>query len=340
MEKRPESEKPKRKKLLIYIPMTIVFVVVIVAGVLWYRNYSKYISTDDAYIDADYIATSPKIAGRILNVFVDEGDSVKQGMLLVVLDSTDLLSQKIQAIAAKGQAQAGIAQADAKYKFDQQSIKVQEVNLSKAQEDYDRAKAQFAGDVITKEQFDHIKKAWEVANAQLDASNAQVEVSKAQIAMVNASVASAEAQIKVIETQLRNTKIYSTIDGVVAKRWLLPGEIVQPGQAVLTIINYKKFWINVFLEETNFGQIHLNQQARFTIDAFSGVTFSGKVIAIGSNTASQFSLIPPSNASGNFTKVTQRISIKISIESIEGGQDIKSFNFMAGMSAVVHIIKD
>jgi membrane fusion protein, multidrug efflux system len=340
MENKDESVKPKRNKLKVYIPLAIVVIGVLVASYFWYRNYSKYISTDDAYVDADYVAVSPKITGRILNVFADEGDTVKKGMLLVVLDSTDLLSQKYQAIALREQARAGIAQADAKYNFDQQNIKVQVVNFEKAQEDYDRAKEQFAGDVITKEQFDHVKKAWESAKAQLDAVNSQLGVSKSQIGMVSASVQSADAQIGVIETQLKNTKIYSAIDGVIAKRWLLPGEVVQPGQAVLTIIDNKKFWINVYIEETNIGEIYLNQKTRFTVDAFSGVEFTGKIVSMGTNTASQFSLIPPSNASGNFTKVTQRIPIKISIEGTEEGQNVKSFKFMPGMSAVVHIIKD
>ncbi|MEI6766072.1 MAG: HlyD family secretion protein [Bacteroidota bacterium] len=340
MENTTESGKGKRKKILIYIPLALICAAVIVAGILWYRDYARYISTDDALVDADYIAVSPKITGRILNVFVDEGDSVKQGELLVVLDSNDLLSQKCQAIAAKEQARAGIAQAEARYNLDQQSIKVQEINVAKAQEDYDRAKIQFQSDVISKEQYDHIKKVWEGAKAQLEFSKSQVDVSKSQIAIVNATVASADAQIRVIETNLKNTRIYASIDGVVAKRWLLPGEVVQTGQAVLTVVNNKKFWVNVYLEETNIGEVHLDQKTRFSIDAFHGVMFTGKIISIGSNTASQFSLIPPSNASGNFTKVTQRIPIKISIEGTENGIDPKSFNFMAGMSAVVHIIKD
>jgi len=88
------------------------------------------------------------------------------------------------------------------------------------------------------------------------------------------------------------------------------------------------------------SQIYLNQPAIFKVDAFSGITFSGKIFFIGSNTASQFSLIPPSNASGNFTKITQRVPVKISIDKIENNKSrVKTVKLLSGMSAVVKIIK-
>ena len=107
-----------------------------------------------------------------------------------------------------------------------------------------------------------------------------------------------------------------------------------------TITNNKNFRVIIYLEETKIAQIHMGQKSRFTVDAFSGNTFTGKIYSIGSNTASQFSLIPPSNASGNFTKVTQRVPVKISIDGTEEGNKVSSFRFLAGMSVVVKIIKD
>ena len=120
--------------------------------------------------------------------------------------------------------------------------------------------------------------------------------------------------MQVIETQLKNAKLYSPISGIVAKRWLLPGDIVQPGQSVFTVTNNDKLWVAVYLEETKVAGVYVGQPSNFSIDAFPGVEFTGKVYSIGSNTASQFSLIPPNNASGNFTKVTQRVPLKISID--------------------------
>ena len=203
-----------------------------------------------------------------------------------------------------------------------------------------RAKSQSEGGVITPEQFDHISKAYETATAQLEAAKAQLQVSKSMISSASAGVETTNAQIKVLDTQLRNSKLYAPSDGIISKRWLLPGDVVQPGQSVMTMTISKNLWVVAYLEETKISNIHPGQKVNFTIDAFPGVRFSGKVFLIGSSTASVFSLIPASNASGNFTKVTQRIPVKISIDSADNKMDLSSFNILSGMSAVVKIIKN
>jgi membrane fusion protein (multidrug efflux system) len=339
MEKQTDSAKPKRKKFGVYIPLTIVVIIVLAFGWHWYKNYMKYISTDDAYIESDNVSVSAKILGRIANEYVDEGDSVKKGMLLADLDSNDLLAQKFQALALKEQAISTKAQTEATYKYDQESIKVQEIAQEKAQEDFDRSKTQYDGNVITKEAYDHAKKTLESAKAAYIAAQTALTVSKAKIASAEAAINSAEAQVALIETQLKNTRLYAPMDGVVAKRWLMQGDVISASQSIFTITNNKKFWIVVYLEETQIAKVHEGQNVQFTVDAYSDVTFTGKIFSIGSNTASKFSLIPPNNASGNFTKVTQRVPIKISIDAAEDGSAIGSYHFLAGMSAEVKIIK-
>ena len=335
-----KPENGKKNGIKKFIPVIVIIAVVITIGLVWYKNYSKYISSDDAYIDAENVSVSSKILGRLNHLYVDEGDSVKKGMLLAELDSTDLLAQKKQAMAMKEQAIANQLQAEAKYNYDQENIKVVEVNFYKAQEDFTRSKNQFEGDVITKEQYDHSQKSLESAKAQLEATKSQLGVSKAQIGSSYAAVENADAQIGVITTQINNTRLYSPINGVVARRWLLPGDIAQPGQSIFTLNNNFKLWVTLFLEETNLGKVHLNQKARFTVDAFPGKEFTGKIISIGSNTASQFSLIPPNNASGNFTKITQRVPVKISIDGTGNSNGNSDYKLLAGMSVVVKIIKD
>ena len=251
-----------------------------------------------------------------------------------------MLAQKIQASAAKDQAGAAQMQSEAKFEADKENLKVLEINLEKTQEDFNRAKNQIANDVITKEQFDHIQKNYETAKAQLDAAKTQLNVSKAQINSAVAAVESAKAQIGVITTQLRNTKLYAPMDGIIAKRWLLPGDVAQPGQSIFTLSGNNKLWVIIFLEETKVSGLHIGQNTIISIDAFSGTKFTGKIFSLGSNTASQFSLIPANNASGNFTKVTQRIPIKVSILGTQNGKPVTGYNILPGMSAVVKIIKD
>jgi membrane fusion protein, multidrug efflux system len=335
-----ENVAQKKKGFKIYIPVIIVVLVVIVAGYYWYKDYTRYISSDDAFIDADRVSVSSKILGRISSLYFDEGETVNTGQLLAELDSTDLVAQKNQSLALMQQAVASKVQAEARLAFDMESIKIQEINLDKASEDYKRAQEQFQGNVIPKEQFDHITKAYQSAQAQLDAAQSQLNVSKAMVGSAEAAVKSALAQVGVIESQLRNTRLFSPADGIIAKRWLLPGDIAQPGQSIFSIYDDHKYWVEVNLEETKLSHVRPDQPVKFTIDAFPGVTFHGKVVFIGSNTASQFSLIPPNNASGNFTKITQRVELKISIDSVDTGKDLKDYAFLAGMSVVVKIIKD
>jgi membrane fusion protein (multidrug efflux system) len=335
-----EEQKEKKKSFKRYIPLILVVIIVGVAAAFWYKEYTKYVTTDDAHIDADNVSVSSKILGRIVHLYADEGDSVKKGMLLAELDSTDLLAQKGTAVAAKNQSIAAKAQAVAKYDYDEESIKTLDVNLQRTSDDFNRAKEQIAGNVISKEQFDHLKKAMESAQTQLEAAKTGIKVSKAQIETSAATIGTADAQINMVETQLGNTKIYAPFDGVIAKRWLLPGDITQPGQSIMTLTNTNKLWVVCYLEETKLHNIHLGQKSIFNIDAFPDPTFYGKIYSISSNTAAEFSLIPPNNASGNFTKVTQRIPVKISIDGVEGKSDLKNYKILAGMSVVIKIIKN
>jgi membrane fusion protein (multidrug efflux system) len=334
------KEESKNNRLRVYIPLAIVILVVLAGAWYWYRDYSMYITSDDAHVDADNVSVGAKIMGRLSSLYANEGNPVKQGMLLADLDSADMVAQRNQTLALKVQAEANLTQSEVKYSSDQLSLKVLEINLDRAAEDMKRAKNQSDGGVITPEQFDHIKKAYETASAQLEAAKAQLLVSKSMISSVSASVETANAQIKVLDAQLRNTKLYAPADGVIARRWLLAGDVTQPGQSVFTITMSKNLWIVAFLEETNISEVHTGQSVKFTIDAFSDVKFSGKVFLIGSSTASVFSLIPANNASGNFTKVTQRIPVRISIDKADNNREISSFNILSGMSVVVKIIKN
>lgn len=330
----------KKKGIGVYIPVTLVVLIVLIGCGYWYREYKRYIKTDDAHIDADNVAISSKILGRVIHLYVDEGDTVKQGKLLAELDSNDILAQKNQAIALKNQYEAAFEQSKAKYKFDVESMSVPEVNLAKAKEDLDRAKKQIAGQVITKEAYDHAIKAFDAATAQYNTAKSQLQVSKAQTTSAASAIESAQAQVNVLATQLKNTKLYAPVDGIVAKRWLMVGDITQPGQSIMTINNNSKLWVSVYLEETKVAGLRLNQKAKFSVDAFPDVEFTGKITDIGSNTAAQFSLIPPNNAAGNFTKVTQRIQIKVSIDGTESGVKASDFKLLTGMSVIMKIIKE
>jgi len=330
----------KKKRLRIYIPLALVIILVLAGSVYWYREYSRYITTDDAHVDANNVSIGPKILGRISETYFREGDVVQKGALLAVLDSTDLVAQRNQAMAVRSQSLANLAQTQVKYNSDEKGIKVLEINLEKSAEDLERAKIQADGGVITTEQFSHINKAYETAAAQLDAAKTQLLVSKAMIISASAASKASDAQVNVLESQLKNTRLFAPDNAVISKQWLFPGDIVQPGQSVFTITLNGNLWVVAFLEETKISEVHQGQRVRFSIDAFPGTGFEGKIFLVGSATASVFSLIPANNASGNFTKVTQRIPVRISIDSTDNNRAISSFNILSGMSALVRIMRD
>ena len=323
----------------VYLPIFIVVVIVMTGGVYWYINYQKFVSTDDAFVQYDTVTVSPKIMGRIVRLMADEGDTVKKGDLLFELDSTDISAKMAHLQSLLSETDAKEKEATARYALTKQQINVLQVDVEKAQEDLARAKTQFNGGVITKENFDHIVKDFEAAQARLESGKKELDLSAAMQNSALASVEVAKAQILVIKTQLADTRVFAPANGVIAKSWMFEGDVAQPGQSVFSLVESDHSWIQVYLEETKLAHIKIGSNCQYTIDAYPNITFDGKIYFIGPSTESQFSLIPPNNASGNFTKVTQRIPIKISIDSLENNLALKDYSLLAGMSAVVKIFK-
>jgi membrane fusion protein (multidrug efflux system) len=309
-----EKNTPLYLKKRVIIPI-VLLLILMGAAVYWYVGTLGYVTTDDAYIDGNKLSVSAKILGRIEQLTVDEGDTVKQGQVLVRLDSTDFKAREAQAEAALALAK--------------ESINLAKVNLDKAQDDFNRAEKQYKGNVIPKEQYDHAQKALEAA--------------KAQYGITKAKINEAGAQLNVIKTELNNTVIYSPMDGVVAKRWELKGDVVQPGQPIFTLYNLKNVWVTAQFQETDLASIQIGDTVQISVDTYPDHSFIGTVFQMPSNTASQFSLIPPDNASGNFTKVTQRAPVKISIKPEKSANVVSSknnFMLLPGMSVEVSLKKN
>lgn len=297
----------RRKRVL--IPLGLLVLVAAVIAPYWYFYVRGYVSTDDAYIDGDAVTISSKILGRIASLGADEGDTLAKGELIAQLDETDLRAQE--------------AQAAANLELVRQSVPVAKINLERAREDFDRASFQYQGKIVSKELYDHARKALELTEAQYKVAQSQVEAAKAQLA--------------VIETQLTNTKLVSPAAGVVARKWVVPGDVVQPGQPVFTVYDLSGLWVTANFEETKLHAIRVGDPVRLSVDAHKGHEIDGRVTLIGAAAASQFSLIPPNNASGNFTKVTQRIPVRISIEHAPADSTDAGTPLLPGMSVEVKI---
>lgn len=303
------SSRPgKPGNLKILIPL-LLFVAALIVGFRLYMVHKRnFVTTNDAYIDANRVSVSAKMLGRISQLFADEGDSVRVGQMLVKLDESDLTAHEAQARAACALAR--------------ENIRLAEITLQRAEADYQRAKAQFDDRVISQEQYDHAENGYKQA--------------KARVAIAKAQAQSATAQLGIVETQLQNSTVYSPIDGVVSKRWALSGDVVQPGQSIFAVYDLKNIWVTANIEETRIARLYEGLPVEIQVDAYPRTKFRGRVEQIASNTAAQFSLIPPNNAAGNFTKITQRIPVKIALNPSDNA-GTESVHLLPGMSVSVII---
>ena len=264
----------------------VVLVVLLAVGVYYGRSWLidtlTYVSTDDAFIDANHVTISAKMLGRIQSVLAVEGSKVKPGQVLVTLDDTDLRAQEAQAVASLNYAK--------------QNSVLAKINLDKTQDDFQRTSTLYRSGATTREQYEHAQKSLDTANAQFAITEAQVETSN--------------AQLSVIETQLLNTRITAPISGTIAKQSLMQGDVVQPGQTIFTLNDLVNIWVTANFEETKLGKIRVGAPVLINVDAYSGRPFTGRVSLIGSG------IVAPPFSIGDFTKTTQRVPIKILFESI------------------------
>ena len=282
----PRERGPLHRRRSVVFPLLLLVVLAVAGAAYWYLKVRGVIATDDAYVDGDRVSVSTKMLGRIVELGADEGDTVQEGQLLVRLDDADLRAQTAQA-------RTGLALA-------QETVQLSAVEAQRARDDFERAATQLRGRVIPQEEYDHAKTALDMAQARQRIALAQVQA--------------ARAQLQVIETQLANTRVTAPLKGVVARRWVLPGEVVQAGQPIFALYDLADLWVTANFEETSIGRIHAGDRVTIVVDAYPGRAVTGTVRWIGAAAASQFSLIPPNNASGNFTKVTQRVPVRISID--------------------------
>lgn len=333
------TSKKKSNKSVIWL--VAILLIAVVTAFLWWWNYRKYISTDDANLDSFRVNVAARVMAPMLKIYAWEGDTVKTGALLAELDSANVKAQMQEAIARRAQMVADLNLNKENLKTVTSNLQLAEIAYNQAGLNYQRAKTQFSGQAIPEETYQNMEEAYQSARVKVDVAKKQIDVAKSQIAAGEAAIAAADASIESVRVNLNYYRIIAPTDGVIAKRWALPGDIIQPGQTLFTINEGKAIWVAVYLEETKFQSIQLGQSALFTLDAYPDLTFSGKIYYIGSNAASEFALIPPNNASGNYTKVAQRVPLKISIDHVSGGKGKNEMpKLVSGMSANVKIEKE
>lgn len=355
--------KKTNKKFLI-----ILGAIVLLGGTF---GISKYIhslhneDTDDAQVNANISPVIPRISGYIAEIHVKDNQLVKKGDTLVLLDNREMSNRVLQAEAALenaksnllvSQANANAASASAQSSMSnigtaEASIESAKVNLWRATQDFDRYANLIKDHSITQQQYDEAlaskqraERQLEVLKQQKNAATSQANAVKSQSVASGQQTAVASAIIKQREADLANallnlsyTAILAQTDGNVSTVNLQPGQTVQAGQQLFSIVVDEPVWVIANFKETQLTQMHVGNKATVKIDAFPDKEFEGTVQSLSAATGSKFALLPPDNASGNFVKVVQRVPVKVVLD-VAAQKMLKALR--PGMNAIVEVHLD
>jgi len=283
--------------------------VVLALTVLGVRKWwfgRSHVSTDNAQVDGHIVPVLGKVGGYVSEVRVAENQAVKAGDTLVVLDDRDFRARLAQtdadlaALLATVSSRTRVGQADA-------AVAQAQANAVKATADLARMEPLAAQNVVSQQQLDGARAAAAAAAAQL---------ASAQAALVGADarVAAARASRDQAALQLSYTRIITPSAGVVSKKAVELGQLVAAGQPLMTVVPLEDVWVTANLKETETADVTPGDSADIVVDAYKGVHFRGHVESLSPATGAKFSLLPPDNATGNFTKVVQRIPVRIHLD--------------------------
>jgi membrane fusion protein (multidrug efflux system) len=313
----------------------VVGAIVLVLGgrAVWYA--STHVSTDDAQVDGHITPILPRIGGYVATVRIRDNQQVKAGDTLVTLDDRDYRARLAQAdadLAALiatvgsrkdvGQAVAQLDQARAAAAAAAANVTQAEANAEKATSDLERYRVLAARNIVSRQQLDAAQAAARADSAQLVAAQRNAAAAGEQVTAANAAlraaaarVASARAVRDLAALQFSYTVVTAPVSGVVSKKSVEVGQLVQPGQPLMAIVPLDDVWVVANLKETQIERVAPGAPAEIKADAYPGRPFQGYVESLSPATGAKFSLLPPDNATGNFTKIVQRIPVRVHLDS-------------------------
>jgi membrane fusion protein (multidrug efflux system) len=279
---------------------------------------------------------SSRVAGTVKEVLIDENQTVTQGTVLARLDPRDFEVRRQQAEAQVAQAGAQLRQADAQLSQARAQVTRERARATKASQDLERASSlyQNGNGAISKQEFDSAKAEADAAAATVQSVESAVEAAGALQGAARAQEQVALANLRDAELQLSYIEIVAPVPGRIGKKNLEVGNRVQPGQALLAMVQ-PDVWVTANFKETQLAHMKPGQPVKLEVDAFPGRIFPGRVDSLAPASGAQFALLPPDNATGNFTRIVQRIPVKIVFDPASLGE-FKG-RIMPGMSAVVTV---
>jgi membrane fusion protein (multidrug efflux system) len=325
-----------------------VLVAVIILGSSWLYYRFTHAITDDAFVESDLINVSPRVPGHIKELLADESDTITKGQVLALLDPSDYQAQlemyeakldqikkavevtRVTLQKAREMVAHDIDIADEGIRQSQAGLKKARADYDQVQKDYPRIENLYKTKSVPKARFDMMQAQNDAAAAGVNAATAAVETAKkmqqkaisAKLTVVelektltaqDQSIKETEKALAIARLNLEHTRIKSPVNGIVAKKFIFAGDYANPGFPVFSVYDTDNVFVRAHLEETKMKGVQLGQSVDLEVDAYSRKMFHGKVIKIGEASGAKFMLIPRDTTTGEFTKVVQRIPIKIAI---------------------------
>lgn len=324
--------KHRTKKILSYI----ITIAVVAAAAVWicskFFSFGDVEFTDNAQVQRQIVPVNSRVQGYIREIRFKEYEPVKKGDTLVIIDDADMRLRLAQARADYQNALAGRVVADHSVDVASANVAVSEASIAEARVlmenaavDLERYRKLLEKDAVTRQQYDgaetdyKAKKArYEMLARQRSATSTVVSETRQRIAQNDAGIELAKAMVETAELNLSYTVITAPCDGYTSRKEIQVGQLVQPGQTLLDIVDDSDVWITANYKETQLKHIHPGSEVEIEVDAIPDRTFSGRVVSLSTATGASLSLLPQDNSAGNFVKVRQRVPVRIELTDTAG----------------------
>jgi membrane fusion protein (multidrug efflux system) len=342
------EETQKKPNKVLPIILGLILLAGIAFGIKEYIYFGKHVDTDDAQVDGDISPVVARVSGYVDSIYFQENTHVDKDQVLVKIDDRDYKVKLEQAQAAETGAssninvgQSQIFESAANSASAKAKVESAAAQLDKVTKDYQRYANLVKDGSVTRQQFDQAKADLEVAQAnyqgakdQYKAAQEQVGATRSELHVTNTGVNQRKVDVDYAKLQLSYTIVKAPSSGIVSKKNVQIGQLVQAGQTLFNIVNDNSTYITANFKETQLDKIRDGQKVNIEVDAYPEMKLTGVVYNFSPATGAKFSLLPPDNATGNFVKVVQRVPVKIKINADKDVMD----KLRPGMSVSVSVI--